>query len=147
MSHRLAQINIARMRAPLDDPVMAGFVAGLEEFNALAEASPGFVWRLQTEDGDATSIRAFDDPMLLINMSVWESVETLREYVYRSRHLTPLRRRAEWFVPMQAPHLALWWVPAGHLPTVAEGKERLEHIAEHGPGPYSFGFRTVQPPG
>ncbi len=143
---QLAQINIASMRGPIDGPVMKGFVDLLDEINALADASPGFVWRLQSEEGDATSIRAFDDDMLLINLSVWESVEALKEFVYRTGHLAPLRRRAEWFGKMATPYQAMWWVPAGHQPSTEEAKRSLEHLTEHGPGPSAFDFRTVHPP-
>lgn len=141
----LAQLNIATMKAPLDDPVMKGFVDLLDEINALADASPGFVWRLQTEEGDATSIRAFDDDMLLINLSVWETFEALKEFVYRGNHLAPLRRRAEWFIPSRTPHQVLWWVPAGHRPPIDEAKRSLEHLIEHGAGPDAFDFRTPHP--
>jgi hypothetical protein len=105
----LAQLNIGRLRAASDDPLVAEFMAALDEVNALAESSPGFVWRLQTEDGNATSIRPFDDDLLLVNMSVRESVETLADYVYRSVHTNFLRRRGEWFERMQEHHLVLWW--------------------------------------
>jgi len=140
ITHHLAQINIGRIVAPVDDPKIAGFMAQLDEVNALAEAVPGFVWRLQTSSGNATDVPYNDDPFVLVNMSVWESVETLRDYVYRSRHVEVLRDRAQWFQKMEKPHYCLWWVPAGHIPTVAEGRERLEHYQEHGPTPVSFWF-------
>lgn len=127
-TYHLAQINIARMRAPLDTPVMAGFVAQLASLNALAEASRGFVWRLQTEGGDATALQAFEDPLILVNMSVWASVEDLQNYAYRSAHVGAFRERQQWFDKMEAPHLALWWVPAGHQPTLEEAKRRLSHL-------------------
>ncbi len=140
-SHHLAQINIARMLAPLDDPLMAGFVEQLDPINALADRSLGFVWRLQDEAGDATSIRVFEDESILVNMSVWESMEALQDYVYRSRHLGLLRDRKRWFALPDGPHLALWWVPAGHLPTPEQGKGRLEHLRRHGPTPEAFTFK------
>ena len=143
-AHHLAQVNVATVRAPLDSPELAGFVAQLEPINALADHSPGFVWRLQTEDGDATAIRPFQDERIMVNLSVWESLEALRTFVYASRHLVVMRRRREWFHRMDA-YLALWWVPAGTIPTVAEAKRRLERLAGHGPGPEAFTFRAPFP--
>ena len=145
LSYHLAQINIARVLAPLDDPLMAGFVEQLNPINALADASPGFVWRLQDEAGDATSIRVFEDDRILLNMSVWETIEALQDYVYRSAHLGPLRDRKRWFVVPDEPHLALWWVPAGHLPTPQEAKARLEYLRRHGPTPEAFTFKHAFP--
>lgn len=142
----LAQANIARMVAPLDDPVMSGFVEQLEYINAVADRSPGFVWRLQTPEGDATAIRAFDDERILFNMSVWEDIDSLYDYTYRSDHLGPLRDRRKWFERMEGPHLALWWVPAGHLPTVEEAKDRLDLLAREGPGPRAFTFQRPYGP-
>jgi hypothetical protein len=142
----LAQLNIARLRAPVDDPLVAEFMAALDEVNALADASPGFVWRLQTEDGNATAIRPFADDLMLVNLSVWESVEALAEYVYRSDHTRFLRRRREWFDRMQEHSLALWWVATDHVPTVTEALERLEHLRRNGPTPRAFTFRTVFAP-
>lgn len=139
--HHLAQLNVAKLKAPLDQPSMAGFVAALEPVNALADGWPGFVWRLQTAEGDATSIRAFDDPLLLVNMSVWESAEALGEYVYRSGHLDVMRRRREWASYMSEAHLCLWWIPAGSIPTVEEAKKRLEHLRRYGPTPHAFTFK------
>ncbi len=144
--HHLAQLNVARARAEMDDPVMAGFVARLDEINALADHSPGFVWRLQTDDGDATAIRVFPDPLMLVNLSVWESVEALREFTYRSAHTGVMRRRAEWFERMDRPHLVLWWVPAGTVPTLDEAKERLELLRAQGPCPEAFTFRERYSP-
>jgi hypothetical protein len=143
---QLAQANVARMRAPLQDPIMEGFRSQLERINAVADASPGFVWRLQTEDGDATAIRAFDDDRIIFNMSVWESREALHEYVYRSDHLGPLRNRREWFEPMDGPILVLWWIPAGHVPTVEEAKGKLRVLKESGPTQDAFTFRQSFPP-
>ncbi len=142
----LAQLNIGRMRAPLGDPVMAGFEARLEEINALADRSPGFVWRLQSEEGDATSIRAFDDDRFLVNMSVWTSLEALRAFVYQTSHSELLRGRREWFEPPGAAYLVLWWVPAGELPTLDEAVARLEKLRAEGPGPAAFDFRHPFPP-
>jgi Domain of unknown function (DUF3291) len=144
-AHHLAQVNLATLRAPLDGPELAGFVAKLEPINALADAHPGFVWRLQTEDGDATAIRPFDDERIMVNLSVWESLEALRTFVYASRHLDVLRRRREWFHRMADPFLALWWLPAGSVPTVAQAKERLELLRRQGPTPAAFTFRVPFP--
>ncbi len=139
--YHLAQCNIATMRGDADDPVMAGFFARLDELNAVADASPGFVWRLQTDDGDATAIRVFDNPRILFNLSVWESAEALEDYVYRSDHVTAVQRRVDWFErPTRSP-LVLWWIPAGHRPDVEEARERLELLWEHGPGRRAFTFR------
>jgi hypothetical protein len=142
----LAQVNIGRFRAPIDDPIMHGFRTQLDPINALADASPGFVWRLQTEDGNATAIRPYEsDDLMAINMSVWESLESLQQFVYRSEHVAPLRGRKQWFEPIDGPILALWWVPAGHIPTMLEARERLDHLKRHGPTPYAFTFRTPFP--
>jgi Domain of unknown function (DUF3291) len=143
--YRVAQLNIGRLQAPLDSPQLAAFVEALDPVNALADGAPGFVWRLQTEDGDATAIRAFDDDMLLVNMSVWESVEALAEFVYRSDHRAILRRRREFFHPMAEAFTVLWWVPAGHVPTVDEAKDRLERLRRDGPTPAAFTFRSRFP--
>jgi len=141
----LAQVNIARMLAPLEDPVMADFVARLDEINALADGSPGFIWRLQTEAGNATYLRPYADERIIINMSVWETVEHLRNYVYQSRHSEVLRRRREWFEKLETPVVALWWVPAGHVPSVDEAKKRIAHLQANGPTPFAFSFRSVFP--
>jgi hypothetical protein len=145
MIYHLAQINIGRLLAPMDDLRMAGFVSRLDSVNALADAAPGFIWRLQSASGNATDIAYNDDPTVLVNMSVWESLETLRDFVYRSSHLEVLRERAKWFEKMDKPFACLWWIPAGRLPTVAEGRERLEHLQEHGPTPFSFWFSKLYP--
>jgi heme-degrading monooxygenase HmoA len=142
----LAQVNIARMKAPLDSPAMAGFVSRLDEINALADGSPGFVWRLQTDAGNATYLRPYDDERIIVNVSVWESVDALRAYVYHSRHIEVLRQRHEWFEKLEGMYLALWWVPAGHRPSVDEAKKRLAHLAEQGPTPFAFTFRALFPP-
>lgn len=137
---QLAQINIARLAAPIDSPQLEGFVSNLERINALAEASPGFVWRLQTEDGDATSIDHFG-PDMLVNMSVWEDVESLKAFTYDTAHAAILRRRKEWFEAMTERYMVLWWVPAGHEPSLAEAEDRLNRLREHGPTREAFTFR------
>jgi hypothetical protein len=143
MNFHLAQINIGRLLAPLDDPKIAGFVAQLDPINALADSAPGFVWRLQAASGNATEFAYNDDPFVIVNMSVWTSVEALRNYVYTSRHIEAFRDRAKWFEKQS--HYCLWWIPAGHIPTVAEGRERLERYQQHGPTPYSFWFSKLFP--
>ena len=143
----LAQINIARAQATMDSQLMKGFVDRLEEINALADCSPGFVWRLQSEDGDATSIRAFDDPMMIINISVWENIESLRHFVYKSLHVELIRDRDAWFEKFVEMHMALWWIPAGHIPSIEEGKEKLELLRTSGPGKAAFTFARSFAPG
>lgn len=141
----LAQVNIGRILGPIDSDIMAGFVGQLAEINALAEVTPGFVWRLKTEDGDATAIRPYEDDRIMVNMSVWESAAALHGYVYQSAHVDVMRRRREWFARMTDAFMALWWVPAGHKPTVAEAVERLAHLRAHGPTPVAFTFRQQFP--
>ena len=141
-AYHLAQINIATMLAPIDSPTIAGFVALLDEINTLGENSPGFVWLLKSEDGQgATSIRPYDDERIIVNMTVWESIKALYEFAYYSKHVEPYRRRADWFEKMDKPILALWWIPAGHIPNTDEAKERLTHLEQHGPTPYAFTFK------
>jgi hypothetical protein len=138
----LAQYNIARARAPLSDPLMADFVGAIPRLNELAERTPGFVWRLKDDSGASSSyVRAHDDERLLVNLSVWESIESLRAYAYGPEHLEIFRRRAEWFEPHTGPWLVLWWVPAGHAPPVEEAHSRLTHLAEHGPDEFAFTFQ------
>jgi Domain of unknown function (DUF3291) len=138
--HHLAQLNIARLRAPIDSPEVADFVALLPEVNGLAERSPGYVWRLQDESGDATALRPFE-PDVIVNLTVWQSVESLRGFVYRTAHLEPMRRRRDWFVPADEAYLVLWWIPAGVLPTIAEAAERLDLLRRKGPSPEAFTLR------
>lgn len=145
MEFHLAQINIGRIRAPLDSPVMADFVALLPVINGLAESTPGFVWRLVGDGADATGLRPYPDPLVIVNMSVWESLEALRNYAYRSNHVHAFRRRAEWFEESDLPTFALWWVPSGSLPTVDEAKARLETLRKEGPTPEAFTFKRPFP--
>ena len=140
----VAQVNVARLLAPIDSPQLAGFVAMLDPINELADGSPGFMWRLQTEDGDATAIRALDDERILVNMSVWESIDALGQFVYASRHLEVMRRRRAWFEKMAESFLALWWT--GTAPTIPEARSRLACLREHGPTPHAFTFRESFPP-
>ena len=134
----LAQLNVALAKAPMDSPVMADFVARIEEINALAEQSPGFVWRLK-DDTDQPGRQLFDADSL-VNLSVWESVESLSEFVYRSAHADVMKRRKEWFMKLFQPHMVLWWVPAGHRPDLYAAHDRLEHLRKHGPSAHAFTF-------
>ncbi len=142
----LAQVNIARMKAPLDDPLMADFVARLDEINALAEASEGFIWRLTPDEENEQQVVAFERDGLLFNLSVWASAETLRRFVYDSPHKALLQARENWFEKSGAPHLALWWVPSGHTPGIDEALLRLDRLEMVGPGPNAFTFAKVFPP-
>jgi Domain of unknown function (DUF3291) len=142
----LAQVNIGRVRGAMDQPVMAGFVAQLATINQLADQSPGFVWRLQTEDGDATAVRPYADDRILINLSVWEDLPPLQAFVFQSAHTEVMRRRREWFERFPEVYVALWWVPAGHRPSVTEAVERLAHLKAHGPSAYAFTFREPYDP-
>lgn len=141
MEFYLAQINIAKMLAPIDSPVMADFVANLDSINAVAETSEGFVWRLKDETNNATAIKIFDDDFLIVNMSVWKSTEALFQFVYKSNHIEIFKRRKEWFEKMEEMHMAQWYLPAGHLPTVADAVERLHYLRKHGETPFSFSFK------
>ncbi len=145
MSYHLAELNIARARTPLDDPAMGDFVRGLDQINALAETSPGFVWRFQSEDGNAMSVRVFDDPRVIVNLSVWKSIDELKDYSFKSMHAQYFARRREWFDKMETPHLVMWWIPAGTLPTMAEAKSRLAQLAERGSTAQAFDFRNPFP--
>jgi heme-degrading monooxygenase HmoA len=142
----LAQVNIARMNAPLDSAEMTDFVARIAEINALADTAPGFVWRLATEQGDATYLRPYDDDRILFNMSVWQSVEALRAYVYGSAHTEVMRRRHRWFAKFEGAYLALWWVRAGEIPSIDEAKARLARLDSEGPSPAAFTFKQLFPP-
>ena len=139
----VAEINIARALAPLTDPRMADFVAQLETVNGMADASPGFVWRLKADDGGASSyVRVSDDECLIVNMSVWTSVNLLQDFVYRTHaHAAVYRDRLRWFEPLDEPPLALWWIPAGHIPSLDEGRRRLALLAREGPTPAAFTFK------
>jgi len=139
-SYELAQLNIAQMKAPLESPEMADFVANLERINALAEAAPGFVWRLQSEDGNATAFRPFGADTL-VNLSVWRSVESLSDYVFKSLHVEIMKRRKEWFERTPEVTTVLWWVPQGHRPDEHEAMQRLHTLRTLGPSAQAFGFK------
>ncbi|MFE6308452.1 DUF3291 domain-containing protein [Nocardiopsis sp. NPDC057823] len=144
--HQLAQFNIGRLKAPLSDPSMEGFTSQIEPVNLMAEKAPGFVWRL-IEEGkeDATGLRPFGDSYL-VNYSVWEDLETLWDFTYRTDHLELLRGRREWFERSEGPHLVLWWIPSGTIPSIEEAGRRLDLLREHGPSPEAFTLRTHFPP-
>src|SRR5215467_368240 len=144
-NYQLAQLNIALMKEPLDSPRMADFVANLDRINALAESSPGFVWRLQTEDGNATALRPLGEDTL-VNVSVWRDVESLNQYVYQSAHVEIMRRRKEWFELMREAYVVLWWVPRGHRPTISEAIAKLQLLRAKGPTQEAFTFRSAFPP-
>ena len=144
--YQLAQLNIAKMKFAMDAPEMAEFIARLDDVNALADDAPGFVWRLQTDTGDATAIDFFG-PDYLVNMSVWKDVESLRDYAFVSAHKAVLARRNQWFARMDEAYAVLWWVPAGKIPTLEEASERLERLRRDGPGPHAFTFKRVFEPG
>jgi len=143
--HQLAQANFGRLLAPIDAPQTAAFVAALDPINALADAADGFVWRLQTEAGNATSIPVDDDPLNIVNLSVWASLDALSDFVYRSAHTDVMRRRAQWFHRSPDAYLALWWVPNGHRPTVDEAAERVARMRRDGPTVHAFTFRQPFP--
>ncbi len=144
-SWELAQLNVGRLKASTDDPLVAGFMGALEPINAIADTAPGFVWRLQTEDGDATAIRPYDDDRMLVNMSTWASVDALADFVYRTAHRDVMVQRRQWFEKLDEVFTVLWWVPEGHRPTIDEAKGRLAHLAEHGPTAHAFTFRQPFP--
>jgi len=139
----LAQLNIGRLRYPTDDPRMAGFMNNLDFVNAIAERTPGFVWRLKDESNNATAIRPFADPDMAVNLSVWEGIEALERFVWQTVHKRFYGQRERWFAMMEGPHAVMWWVDAGHIPTVAEAKERLEYLAAHGPTEQAFGWESI----
>jgi hypothetical protein len=141
MVYHLAQLNIGRFRFPTSDPRMAGFMNQLAAINALADATPGFVWRLQDATGNSTNFRPFPDDMMAVNMSVWESLEALHSYTYASDHVKVLRDRKQWFEHMSEHYMVLWWIPVGHIPTLEEAKERLEALRRDGPTAYAFTFK------
>jgi Domain of unknown function (DUF3291) len=144
-SWQLAQINVARLVAPEGDPRVAPFFAALDRVNAIADASPGFAWRLQGEGGNATDLRPTSDPLFLVNMSVWADADALFTFVYRSGHSPEMARRREYFERFEGAYQALWWVPVGHLPTVDEGLSRLWRLDRYGPTPHAFTFKSRFP--
>ncbi len=143
---RLAQLNVGRTHYPVGDPPMTGFTGRLAEINALAEATPGYIWRLQGDSGDATGIHVFDDPLAIVNLTVWESVEQLYAFTYHTDHTEVFRLRRLWFGHWPGPHLVLWWIPAGTIPTLDEALARLDRLAADGPSPEAFTLKVTFPP-
>ena len=145
----LAQFNVARLRAPTSDPLIADFMAAIDSVNAAAERSPGFVWRLKSDGGNATDIQLFNDPLTIVNLTVWDSIESLRDFTYgrEGMHAPVMARRREWFHHMEQPYLVLWWIPVGHIPLPQEAVERLEQLRVEGPSARAFTFKQpFQPP-
>lgn len=145
MSWSLAQVNIARMKEPLDSPLLSTFVARLDEINSLADNAPGFIWRLQGYGGDATSIRVYEDELILVNLSVWQSPEHLRHYVYKTVHAEVMKQRRTWFERMDQLYYALWWIKTGHEPSPGEAKDRLDQLNQNGPTQDAFNFAQLFP--
>ena len=142
MNRLLAQINIGELKAPLDHPSIADFVNNLDKINELAENSPGFVWRLKDDQNNATSFNPYGNDKFIVNISVWENLDMLRAFVYKTEHMEFLKRRTEWFLPMNQPHMALWWTDKDNFPNEFDGKERLDHLWKHGPTKYAFDYRS-----
>lgn len=142
----LAQINVGRLRAPLDDPCMAEYVALRPVIDALARTSPGFIWRRTGPGSTAKETDLYDDPLIIANVSVWAGLQEYAQFVYRSEHLEVLKRRAEWFQPIDGPHAALWWVPQGYFPSAEEARARFESLRSYGETPYAFSFKKAFPP-
>ena len=140
---QLAQINIGRAKGSMDAAVMKEFSDNLDPINQIAESSPGFIWRLKDESGNATDIQSFDDPDIIINMSVWESFDALKNFMFKTHHIDFLKRKKEWFYTMSDANYALWWVPLGHQPDIEEAKSRLLHLQQHGESPHAFSFKKV----
>ncbi|NGO15164.1 DUF3291 domain-containing protein [Streptomyces sp. HC44] len=145
-AYHLAQVNIARLKAPLDSPQLKDFVDALDPVNAVADTSDGFVWRLQDDSGNATEVPVLGDDWLIINLTVWRDTNALTAFMYQGQHREMLSRRREWFERLEEAVTALWWVPADHHPTVGEAEERLLHLRKHGPTAYAFNLRTTFPP-
>ncbi|MFR9789080.1 DUF3291 domain-containing protein [Streptomyces sp. MB22_4] len=146
-AYELAQVNIARLKHPLDSAELKDFVDGLDPVNAVADASDGFVWRLEGDSGNATDVPVLGDEWMIVNMSVWRDQDALTAFMYRGQHRELLARRREFFERLDEAVTALWWVPAGHRPTVAEAEDRLLHLRAHGPTPYAFTLRAPFAPG
>ncbi|GAB3038202.1 DUF3291 domain-containing protein [Bowmanella dokdonensis] len=141
----LAQLDIARPLYPLDAPQIKDFVDNLEFINGIAEHSPGFIWRLQDESGDATAIQAFEAPEVIVNMSVWTSPEMLKDFMFKTAHRSFFRRKAQWFERMPQASYVLWWIPEGHIPPLPEALARLEYLRQHGESPFAFSFKQLYP--
>ncbi|CAM0140431.1 hypothetical protein VKS41_006442 [Umbelopsis sp. WA50703] len=144
--YQLAQVNVGLSLGEMDGPIMAEFKNNLDRINGLAESSPGFVWRLKTDTGNATDIKVYDNDLALVNLSVWEDKDSLFEFVYKTAHKDFIRQRRQWFAKWDGPHMALWWIKRGCYPTGQDAKAKLEYLAEHGPSADAFTFRSVYPP-
>ncbi|WP_298496043.1 DUF3291 domain-containing protein [uncultured Algibacter sp.] len=140
-NYHLAQVNIAKRLAPMDDPIMKDFIDNLDKINAIADKAEGFIWRLKDEDKDEAAI-VFQDDTFIINMSVWETLETLFNYTYKSGHIDVFKRKKEWFSKMKMIHMAFWYVPVGYEPTFQDAKDRLDYLNKHGDTPYAFSFKS-----
>ncbi len=136
----LAQINVGQLLAPQDDPLMTEFVDNLDRINSMAEHSPGFIWRLKDDSGNAMSFQVFENPQIISNISVWKDIESLRNFVYKTEHLEFVKRRKEWFELMTCPQIALWWISRDHTPTLEEGVRKLQLLEAQGPSPDAFTF-------
>jgi Domain of unknown function (DUF3291) len=143
--HHIAQLNVGRAIAPLDSPQLADFMNWLDEINAVAERSPGFIWRLQGDNGNNTELKVSDDPLFIVNLSLWESIDDLHAFTYRSDHRTVFARRYDWFERAAGPNVVLWWQPAGTIPDVHDALERLRRLAELGPTAEAFSFKQPFP--
>lgn len=143
--YHLCHLNVGPANAPLTDPIMAGFVEKLDEINQLAYRSPGFVWHLQIDINNPEDLAMYGEPGMLFNLSVWESMEALYAYTYKSQHAQMMQRRREWFGTMNGPNYVLWWIPAGELPTLEEAKRRIAYLTEHGPSEHAFTFKQPFP--
>lgn len=141
--YQLAQLNIAEVLAPMDSPKLKEFSDNLDPVNSIAESSPGFIWRLQDDTGNATNLQYFDDPDIIVNMSVWESVQSLKDFMFKSVHINFLKRKKEWFVSSNTATYVLWWIEKGHIPSVEEAIERLEYLRNNQESPYAFSFKKV----
>ena len=141
--HHLAELNIGRIRHPLDDPRMADFADNLALVNGIAERSSGFVWRFTDASGNATNTRPFEDPLMIVNVSVWENVESLEKYVWQTVHKRFYGRRHEWFDKFEGPYFVMWWVPAGHRSSIQEAVGRLDHLKANGPSEHAFGWESL----
>lgn len=139
----LAQLNIAKTLAPLESPKLKEFVDNLDRINGIAESSPGFVWRLKDDTGNATEISAFDDPNIIVNMSVWQDIQSLKQFMFKTDHASFLMRREQWFEKPTQPTYVLWWMPKTHTPTLDEAKQKLAHLREHGDTEHAFSMRKV----
>ena len=143
--YEIAQLNVARALFPLDSPELLGFMERLDEINELAERSPGFRWRLQGDNGNATDLRVWDDPLVIVNLTVWETIDDLHAFAYRSDHKTVFARRFEWFERLERPATVLWWQPEGEIPTLDDALLRLDLLAENGPTSEAFTFKRQFP--